>query len=33
MALLLTSLDQHLEPIDFMPRFSGIPVNVKSVPA
>ncbi len=24
----LTSLQQHLEPINFMPRFSGIPVNV-----
>ncbi len=24
----LTSLDQYLEPINFMPRFSGIPINV-----
>jgi hypothetical protein len=24
----LTSLQYHLEPINFMPRFSGIPVNV-----
>ncbi len=24
----LTSLEQYLEPINFMPRFSGIPVNV-----
>jgi anaerobic selenocysteine-containing dehydrogenase len=24
----LTSLRQHLEPINFMPRFSGVPVNV-----
>jgi hypothetical protein len=24
----LTSLRQGLEPINFMPRFSGIPVNV-----
>lgn len=26
----LTSLEQYLEPINFMPRFSGIPVNVVS---
>ncbi|CAN7281959.1 molybdopterin-dependent oxidoreductase [Phenylobacterium sp. LjRoot225] len=26
----LTSLDQYLEPINFMPRFSGIPVNVRA---
>lgn len=24
----LTSLQQHLEPINFMPRFSGIPINI-----
>ncbi len=24
----LTSLQQHLEPINFMPRFSGVPINV-----
>jgi hypothetical protein len=24
----LTSLQHHLEPINFMPRFSGIPVNL-----
>ena len=27
----LTSLQRHLEPINFMPRFSGVPVNVKRV--
>jgi anaerobic selenocysteine-containing dehydrogenase len=27
----LTSLRQYLEPINFMPRFSGIPVNVRLV--
>jgi anaerobic selenocysteine-containing dehydrogenase len=27
----LTSLQQYLEPINFMPRFSGIPVNLKTV--
>jgi anaerobic selenocysteine-containing dehydrogenase len=26
----LTSLDEHLEPINFMPRFSGVPVNVRA---
>ena len=25
----LTSLQKHLEPINFMPRFSGIPVNIR----
>jgi hypothetical protein len=25
----LTSLQQYLEPINFMPRFSGIPVNIR----
>jgi len=25
----LTSLDKHLEPINFMPLFSGVPVNIK----
>lgn len=25
----LTSLQQYLEPINFMPRFSGIPINVR----
>jgi anaerobic selenocysteine-containing dehydrogenase len=28
----LTSLEQCLEPINFMPRFSGIPVNVRAAP-
>lgn len=28
----LTSLQQYLEPINFMPRFSGIPVNLRLVP-
>ncbi len=28
----LTSLEHYLEPINFMPRFSGIPVNVRAVP-
>jgi anaerobic selenocysteine-containing dehydrogenase len=27
----LTSLQNYLEPINFMPRFSGIPVNLKTV--
>ncbi len=27
----LTSLQKYLEPINFMPRYSGIPVNVKGV--
>lgn len=27
----LTSLQTYLEPINFMPRFSGIPVNVRAV--
>jgi hypothetical protein len=27
----LTSLQEYLEPINFMPRFSGIPVNVTRV--
>jgi anaerobic selenocysteine-containing dehydrogenase len=27
----LTSLSQDLQPINFMPRFSGIPVNVKAI--
>jgi len=27
----LTSLQQHLQPINFMPRFSGIPINVMPV--
>lgn len=27
----LTSLQKHLEPINFMPRFSGIPVNLRTV--
>lgn len=26
----LTSLQQYLEPINFMPRFSGIPVNIEA---
>jgi anaerobic selenocysteine-containing dehydrogenase len=26
----LTSLGRYLEPINFMPRFSGIPVNIRS---
>jgi anaerobic selenocysteine-containing dehydrogenase len=26
----LTSLERYLEPINFMPRFSGIPVNVRA---
>jgi anaerobic selenocysteine-containing dehydrogenase len=26
----LTSLDAHLESINFMPRFSGVPVNVRA---
>jgi hypothetical protein len=25
----LTSLDYHLQSINFMPRFSGVPVNLK----
>jgi hypothetical protein len=25
----LSSLDRYLEPINFMPRFSGIPINVR----
>ena len=25
----LTSLQKYLEPINFMPRFSGIPVNIR----
>jgi anaerobic selenocysteine-containing dehydrogenase len=25
----LTSLERWLEPINFMPRFSGIPINVR----
>jgi anaerobic selenocysteine-containing dehydrogenase len=29
----LTSLDQYLEPINFMPRFSGIPVNLRAAEA
>jgi len=29
----LSSLERHLEPINFMPRFSGIPVNVRAVDA
>ncbi len=28
----LCSLEQHLQPINFMPRFSGIPVNVQGKP-
>ena len=28
----LTSLERHLEPINFMPRFSAIPVNVRPLP-
>jgi predicted molibdopterin-dependent oxidoreductase YjgC len=28
----LTSLEHCLEPINFMPRFSGIPVNVRAAP-
>lgn len=27
----LTSLEKYLEPINFMPRFSGVPVNVRLV--
>ncbi len=27
----LTSLEKYLEPINFMPRFSGVPVNVRRV--
>jgi anaerobic selenocysteine-containing dehydrogenase len=27
----LTSLQRYLEPINFMPRFSGVPVNVAAV--
>ena len=27
----LTSLSEQLQPINFMPRFSGIPVNVRAV--
>ncbi|MFT3931940.1 MAG: molybdopterin-dependent oxidoreductase [Spongiibacteraceae bacterium] len=27
----LTSLQNHLEPINFMPRFSGVPVNIEAV--
>lgn len=27
----LTSLQQHLQPINFMPRFSGVPVNISRV--
>ena len=27
----LTSLTEHLQPINFMPRFSAIPVNVTRV--
>ena len=27
----LTSLQKYLEPINFMPRFSGVPINVKAV--
>jgi anaerobic selenocysteine-containing dehydrogenase len=27
----LTSLSQYLQPINFTPRFSGIPINVRSV--
>ena len=26
----LTSLERYLEPINFMPRFSGIPINVRA---
>jgi len=29
----LTSLQQYLEPINFMPRFSGIPINVRATTA
>lgn len=28
----LCSLEHHLQPINFMPRFSGIPVNVRAAP-
>ena len=28
----LTSLEHYLEPINFMPRFSGVPVNVRVAP-
>ena len=28
----LTSLERYLEPINFMPRFSGIPVNLRALP-
>ena len=28
----LTSLQKYLEPINFMPRFSGVPVNLRAVP-
>ena len=28
----LCSLERHLQPINYMPRFSGIPVNVRSTP-
>jgi len=28
----LTSLERHLEPINFMPRFSAVPVNVQPLP-
>lgn len=27
----LTSLTEHLEPINFMPRFSAVPVNVRAI--
>lgn len=29
----LTSLDRYLEPINFMPRFSGVPINVRRAQA
>ncbi len=29
----LTSLNERVQPINFMPRFSGVPVNVRSVAA